>query len=228
MTRLRRWVGLGAIALLVPLTGSAAIAQSAAEYRQVGIAARDRGDLTGAIAALQSAVELEPENLSGQIMLGWTLHLAGEGRKAANTLKQAIALDPFSPQTFNALGIVYLVNDDLLAAIATHNWAAWIKPDNEIAHYNLSLAYQRLDFHEWAIAAAERAMALEPDNPHPVVALAIAYWRQGARDQALTTYQEAITMDARYGNAQFLTYLDQSGFSDEQIQEAQDILRSLN
>jgi Flp pilus assembly protein TadD len=144
-----------------------ALAASAAAYRQQGIARRNQGDLPGAIAALQQAVQLEPENLAGRLSLGWTLHLAQEEEEAAEVLEETIWLDPFHPQTFNDLGIIYLVNNDLAAAVLTHNWAVLLQPDNKIAHYNISLAYHRLGYYDWAIAYAETATELKPGNPHP-------------------------------------------------------------
>jgi Flp pilus assembly protein TadD len=208
---------------LSSLAGPASAA-SAASYRQQGIARRNQGDLSGAITALQQAVQLEPENLAGRLSLGWTLHLAKQGEAAVEVLEETIWLDPFHPQTFNALGIVYLVNDDLAAAVLTHNWAVLIQPDNKIAHYNLSLAYHRLGYYDWAITSAETATELEPENPHPWVALAIAHWGNGDTAMAQEIYRQTVQMDARYGDRQFLTYLNQSGFSDDQIAIAQGIL----
>lgn len=202
-------------------------ADSAVTYRELGITYRDQGDLTASIAAFQKAVELSPENLEGRVNLGWTLHLAKRDRQSAQVLEQTIPYDPYNVQTFNALGIVYLVNDDLAAAVLTHTWASWLKPNNEIAHYNLSLAYQRLQQYPWAIASAQKAAQLEPENPHPWVALAIAQWQQGDRQTALESYQQAIALDDRYSDREFLEYLNESGFSPAQIQLSQQILAAL-
>jgi Flp pilus assembly protein TadD len=202
------------------------LAESAVHYRELGISYRDQGRLSEAIATFQKAVDLEPENLAGRVNLGWTLHLAGQDRAAADVLEQTIHIDPFHAPTFNALGIIYLMNDDLAAAVLAHNWAVLIAPDNEIAHYNLSLAYHRLQQYDWAIASAQTAFDLEPDNPHPLVALAIAQWDGGQQAIAQQTYQQAIDLDARYRNKTFLTYLNQSGFSTDQIAIAQQILDS--
>ncbi|HEY9631620.1 MAG TPA: tetratricopeptide repeat protein [Coleofasciculaceae cyanobacterium] len=199
-------------------------ADAAVTYRELGITYRDQGDLPASIAAFQKAVDLSPDNLEGRVNLGWTLHLAKRDRQSAQVLEQTIPYDPYNVQTFNALGIVYLVNDDLAAAVLTHTWASWLKPDNEIAHYNLSLAYQRLQQYPWAIASAQKAAQLEPDNPHPWVALAIAQWEQGDRPAALKSYREAIALDERYSDREFLEYLNESGFSPDQIQLSQQIL----
>jgi len=201
-------------------------ADPAVTYRELGITYRDQGDFPASIAAFQKAVDLDPKNLEGRINLGWTLHLAKRDRQAAQVLEQTIPYDPYNVQTFNALGIVYLVNDDLAAAALTHTWASWLDPTNEIPHYNLSLAYQRLQKFPWAIASAQKAAQLEPDNPHPWVALAIAQW-ENDRPSALESYRQAIALDGRYGDREFLEYLNEAGFSPEQIQLSQKILAAL-
>jgi Flp pilus assembly protein TadD len=69
--------------------------------------------------------------------------------------------------------------------VETHTRAAELEPGNEIAHYNLSLAYQRLGQVEQAIAEAQTATELEPGNPHPWVALALAHWSADERAPAI-------------------------------------------
>lgn len=199
-------------------------AQSASEYRQLGLSYRDQGRYDDAIVALQKAVELEPNSLLGRVLLGWTQHKAGQNAEAAETLLQSFYRDLFDVPTLNALGIVYLVSDQLPNAIAAHTWAATLKPDNEIAYYNLSLAFERIGQYDWAIVTAKEAAKLEPSNPHPSVAEAIAHW--GNRDMKLAqqTYQQAIELDPRYADAAFLDYLNEAGFSAEQIQTSKRVL----
>ena len=104
--------------------------------------------------------------------------------------------------------------------------AALLKPDNEIAHYNLSLGLERLGQYNWAIATATTAAKLEPSNPHPLVALAIAQWGNGDRTLAQQAYRQALSVDARYGDSAFLNYLNEAGFSSDQIQRSKQVLQS--
>lgn len=204
---------------------SSAWATSAGEYRQQGLAYRQQERFPEAIASLQKAVELEPQNVSGRVLLGWTLHLAGQETEAANALLMAFYLNPQDVPTLNALGIVYLVSGDLTAAAITHAWAAALQPDNEIAYYNLSLTYQRMQQPDWAIATATRAAELEPTNPHPLVALAIAHWSKGEQPEAKQTYQQVLRLDGRFGDRPFLDLdLKRAAFSPEQIQLAKQVL----
>ena len=201
--------------------------RAADEYRQIGLNYRQQERFEDAIAALQKSVILDPQNIDGRIILGWTQHLAKRDDEAAKSLWEAIYLSPNSLQAFNAIGIVYLVRGDLPQSVMLHSWAAILKTDNEIAHYNLSLAYQRLKQNDLAIAYAQKAIELEPNNPHPFVAAAIAQWTSGDRINAKKTFREAIGVDSRYRSPEFLNFLNEAGFSNEQVQIAKQVLASL-
>ena len=231
---------LSTIVLSLFLLGSPSLAQTSGEYRQRGLSYRNEGQLPEAIEALEQAVKLEPEHLSGRVLLGWTVHLAGDSIRAGNILEQNRQRDPFHGETLNALGIVYLVQGKLWAAVGTHAWAAALKPHNEIAFYNLSLAFQRLGLYDWSIATAEYASFLEPSNPHPLVALALAYGSRSPLTSPLTTENSAtqipikktldatIALDDRYRDSSFLEHLEEAGFSREQIAQVEIILNWYN
>ena len=199
----------------------------ASNYRQLGLEHRDRGDYPAAIAALKIAAALDPQNLEGYVILGWTLHLAGYDALAGKFLRQALDWRPDHVPALNALGIVYLVEGNLSAAVATHTQAAALKPDNEIAYYNLSLAYQRLQQYSEAVVNAQKATELEPHNPHPWVALAIAYWGALEGSSAKAAYQTAIRLEPRYRDRTFLDHLNRAGFSPAQIETAEKILSAV-
>jgi len=209
------------------LSALPAFAASAETYRQQGLSYREQERYPEAIAALKQAVSLEPQNLSGKVLLGWTQHKAKQNGAAADTLLQALQLNPFNVQTLNALGIVYLVEGRLTAAIAAHSWAGILQPTNEIPSYNLSLAFERIKQYNWAIATAKTAARLEPSNPHPFVALAIAHWGNSEKNQAQQAYRQALNVDPRYGDASFLNYLDEAGFSQDQIGRSKQVLQTV-
>jgi len=200
---------------------------AAATQRQRGLELRQQERFPEAIAALEQAVALAPEHLDGRVLLGWTLHLAGERPAAARVLEAALERDRDYVPALNALGIVYLTSDRLEDAIATHERAAALKPDNEIAYYNLSLAYHRQQDYDTALARGERAAELEPSNPHPRVALALIHWERGETAAAQERYQQAIALDGRYRDRAFLDHLIEAGFSSAQVETTAEILAAL-
>jgi len=195
----------------------------ASQYRELGLSYQQQERYSLAIRAMKKSVELDPENIMGRVNLGWVQHLAGKDNAASQSLWQAIDRNPVSVPALNALGIVNLVTGNLAAAVAVHLWAAILQPKDEVAYYNLSLAFERLRLYEWAIATAKSAATLEPHNPHPLVASAIAYWEVGDRDRAKLAYQQAQNLDSRYSDRTFLPNLKKAGFSQSQIQKAEQV-----
>ncbi len=230
-------VKVGGLALalafwLLPFTSSASGKASAvnagskyraSQYRELGLSYQQQERYPLAIATMKKSVELDPENIVGRVNLGWAQHLARQDNAAAKSLLQAVYRDPVSVPAFNALGIVYLVSGNLVGAVVTHAWAAALQPDDEIAYYNLSLAFERLRLYNSAIATAKRAATLEPHNPHPLIALAIAHWEHGDRTLAKIAYERARNLDSRYSAHTFLPQLKIAGFSQSQIQMAEQV-----
>jgi Flp pilus assembly protein TadD len=208
-----------------PVIASSADRKAAQTYRQSGLKLRQRGNYTEAIVSFEKAAKLDPSNLSGRILWGWTLHLAEKETKATEVLQQVLAEDTNNIPALNALGIVYLVSGNLTDAVKTHQQAVNLNPKNEIAHYNLALAYQRLKDYDSALTHAQQATQLEPNNPHPWVAIALVYWDKGDKSQAKTMYKRAINLDSRYRQSSFLSHLKLAGFSQNQIQLTDEIQR---
>lgn len=199
--------------------------KKASDLRQDGLRLRQQGKMDAAIATLQKATQLDATSLSGWVLLGWTQHLAGQSAAAIQSLQAALKLDANHVPALNALGIVYLVAGDLPQAIVTHQKALMLHKENEIAHYNLSLAYERQQKFELAISHAQAAAGLEPSNPHPLIALAIAFWGNGDKSQAVQAYRQAIRLDGRYRDRNFLSALKEAGFSPDQIVRSAEVLK---
>lgn len=197
------------------------------ELRQQGLSYRQQQRFAEAINALEQAAQLDPEAIDGWIILGWTQHLDRKSPEAASSLWQAIYRRPTTTEAFNAIGIVYLVRGELPQAALLHSWAALLKTDNEIAHYNLNLTYQRQQQFDLALAHGELAASLEPTNPHPFVALAITHWLKGDRTQAKQAYQSALRLDGRYQSSEFLDHLTEAGFDNSQVQQAKQVLATV-
>lgn len=224
--QLKSLLGVGLICLMLLVQANAA-GETAATYREQGLAYRAVGDLNQAIAALERSVELEPQNLQGLILLGWTQHLAGKGVEAAQVLWRALLQQPNLTEAANALGIVYLVRGELEVAILLHEWANLVRPNNEIAHYNLSLSYQLTAQIPLAIAHGKIAAELEPQNPHPLISLAVSYWQDQNSTAAVSAYKAALNLDQRYYQPDFVDQLNQAGFNSSQIAIAKVILDQL-
>lgn len=73
-----------------PPKPSAELSKAASQYRQLALQYRSQQRYTEAIAALSKSVELDPQNLSGRVIFGWTLHLAGKPTEAIAALQKPL------------------------------------------------------------------------------------------------------------------------------------------
>jgi Flp pilus assembly protein TadD len=201
--------------------------QQAQTYRQQALELRREDKLSEAIVLLQQATQLAPQDSGGWVLLGWTQHLNGQSEAAAQSLWQAIYHQPTNPEAFNALGIVYLVRGEIAPAIVVHSWASLLKPNNEIAYYNLSLSYQRQNLTDLAILYAKTATNLEPSNPHPLIALALAHWTAQQSEQAESYLRAGLDLNPQYGDRAYLPNLQKAGFSEAQIAQVRSMLERL-
>ena len=104
---------------------------TAARYRQEGLTFRQEGDFERAIATLKIAAALAPRNPEGQVLLGWTQHLAGHAAPAAAALQTALTHSPDHVPALNALGIVYLVDGRELTTRSLHD-KEWVTMDKDL------------------------------------------------------------------------------------------------
>ena len=79
-----------------------------------------------------------------------------------------------------------------------------------------------------AVKNADRATQLEANNPHTWVALALAHWAKGEKPEAKKAYRRATALDSRYSDRDFLTNLQQAGFSPDQIHTVKQILSTIS
>ena len=117
----------------------------------------------------------------------------------------------------NALGIVYLVDGQLDAAVATHTRAASLNLTTKLP--TITSAWPTNGWHSLTrpFPMARRRPSWNPGNPHPWVALALAYWSSGDQVQAEANYWQALRLDGRYTSQGYLDHLEQAGFSRDQI-----------
>ncbi len=201
--------------------------QQAAQYRLRGLGYQGSGRLGLAIKAMQRSVELDPSNAIGKINLGWALHLAHRDSEARVVLEEVSKEHPRDVAALNALGIVYLVTGELNRAVATHTRAIILDKSDEIAHYNLALAYHLLGEYESGIKEGLSAAKLEPNNPHPKLALSLNFWSKGESYKSRLYYNYSISLDDRYRTSSYLSHLREAAFSSSQIDQLRQILKSL-
>ena len=117
-----------------------------------------------AIAALERAIELDPNNDAVYANLADMLSWAGRPAEGLEKVEQAMRLNPHYPAYYlHNLSNVYLLMDRYEEAVAAEQRLLSRNPDYMYAYVNLAYAYSQLGRDEEARAAAAEVLRL---NPH--------------------------------------------------------------
>ena len=153
---------------------------SAERYRETGEDLYRRGRYAEAKAALERAIDLDPEGLGSYVNLGLVLASGlGEEEEARRVLEKAVARDPGHAGANHVLGKLYLNQGRLPEAVAALEAARRLSPGSwEYADW-LGMAYLRAGRPDDAEAAFRQAARAAPWSPAPRLHLAQLYDRQG-------------------------------------------------
>jgi tetratricopeptide (TPR) repeat protein len=118
-----------------------------------------------AIAELEKAIALNPNDADGLAMLGSTLNWAGRPEEAIGLVKKAMRLNPTYPDWYlwNS-GHAYFLTGRYEEAIETLNRVLDRNPGFLPAHVYLTASYIGLGRHEEARAEAAEVMKLSPQT----------------------------------------------------------------
>ena len=179
-----------------------------------------------AIAMFEKAIEQDPEfgpgyaglaNAISQEALFW----GGQQIDAAyDAAMSAIRLDPDSPRSHNALGVVHHANGEMKRALDAFNAAIELDPAYADAHYNAGDVYRlRLDFGP-AIEHYLAVMQAAPDHSGAMRRLGYLYLRAGDLDAARSWINRVI--DERpieaFANSQLATLEMIAGNTEEALE----------
>ncbi|MFH1021394.1 MAG: tetratricopeptide repeat protein [Pseudomonadota bacterium] len=138
----------------------------------LGAALGGQGRMAEAVAALSTAVRLEPDNPDPYVNLGAALASQGRLAEAIPVLSRAVALEPANADAGNNLGLALILAGRQDEAIPILAEAVRLDPDFERAWYNLGHAYFLAGRNSEAIGALKRALDIFPDYGKALVLLA--------------------------------------------------------
>ena len=159
-------------------------------YHDLALAYEGKGDVAGAVSALQSYTGLKPKNAEGwselgseQLTLGQKFYVRYQGAQQAQqlanpgqaflpagTLGQAIGTNPITQlqtQKSSALLSQYSqeASTEFAGALQSFQKAATLKPKDPQAQYNLAEAAQASGQYKVELAALAKYLKLDPTSP---------------------------------------------------------------
>lgn len=133
-------------------------------HHDLAIALSSIGDTSGAIRALQKAVELAPEEARYRHALGLAWNEAGSVERAIPAFEKAVALDPSMARAWYHLGLARAQVEKLPEALTALQRAETLSPTEPTVSYAKATVLARLGRVPEAATAAQRTLQLQPDH----------------------------------------------------------------
>jgi tetratricopeptide (TPR) repeat protein/tRNA A-37 threonylcarbamoyl transferase component Bud32 len=125
--------------------------------------ASSTGDLSGAVKALETLVEMYPEEKEAHLQLGRLYAARGDADKATASFERATELDPLNPVTYNTLYAYYLRIGDVDKAIGAINKSIELAPDVHDTYDSRAWGYGYAGRLDEAIQSFDEALERNPD-----------------------------------------------------------------
>jgi tetratricopeptide (TPR) repeat protein len=150
-----------------------------------------------AIALLQKALGINPDDAAAHA--GLVSALAGQGRigEAAVHFRKAVELDPADYDAYISMGIALGDQGDMEGAMAHFRKALEINPENAVPYHNLGTALASQGRLDEAITRFREAVDLDPNYEAAHVSLGIAVASQGQIEEAMAHFRKALEINPR-------------------------------
>lgn len=157
-----------------------------------------------AVSALKKAQSLNPENSSVLFALGSTYFRMEEYTTAADYIQQGLKIEPDTPGALFDLGNAYYKLQRYDDAIAAYEDA--VDQDDEFwpAVNNIGLVLYEMNQVDDAVEKWEESVAIASEEAEPQLAIAVALYAQGQQQAGIDQAINALTLDSRYADIQFL------------------------
>jgi Flp pilus assembly protein TadD len=148
-----------------------------------------------ALAPMQRAAELLPDDAEAHGNLGNILRARGQLEGAMRSHRRALELNPNYAESHNNLGSVQQDLGRLEEAASSFRRATLLKPDFALAHGNLGNVLSLLNRAEESEASCRRALELNPNLTAAIVQLAEGHAGRGQFDTAEQLLRRAISIE---------------------------------
>jgi tetratricopeptide (TPR) repeat protein len=133
-------------------------------YRERGIASYRSGDLAQAIAELDEAIRLDPDNAQDYNIRANAWDEMGVFDRALADYDEAIRINPNNPAVFHDRGIMWQHEGELDKALVDLDRAIRFSFADAIIYCNRGLVWYKKGGHDRALADFNHAIKLDPDS----------------------------------------------------------------
>ena len=176
------------------MTDSVDLLNQAVTLQQAAALARQTGNLERALAYLDQAIVLNPQESRNYFLRGLTLEDLHRPDEAIASLQNAIRVKPGYAEAYNNIGIILHDQKRFEQAAANFRDAIHHKPDYPGAFNNLGTSLRVLGDFTGAQQQFAQAALLKPDYALAHYNLGIAYLDMGQLNQAETSFSHVLRL----------------------------------
>lgn len=171
-------------------------------YSVRGYAFLQEGKYPEAISDFNTALKIEPDNLSALIYRGQALIDYGDNRAAVSTLNEAIRLDPEEPYSYTCRALAYMKLNNDSRALEDVNKALTLDPGNANASRLRGIYYlEKEGDYQKAIVDLGRSLKADPSSTTCNANMARAYMKLKLYDKAVEHWNNVIKLSPYDGSA---------------------------
>lgn len=168
----------------------------AAHARLAAEEAKRRGDLSGAAAALERWVAVEPKHLAPYLELGLIAAQRGDLEGAETWFTRGLGVGESADLVYNA-ALVKALQGDAVAAIRGFERALVLNPLHRAARENLAGVLASVERFEESAVQFRKALEQAPEDVETRFLLARVLAAQGKHEEALTEIDQVLEKDPR-------------------------------
>ena len=150
-------------------------------YLSLGLAYFRTGEVTQAVAPLERAAQINPNDPTVAYYYGRALLLSDRGSEAVTALEAAQARFPDDEDIQTMLLNAYTSTGQVEEAMERYMSAAEAQPDNPVIRYNYGALLLQASRYDEAIVQLQAATELQPDNADAFYNLGAAYQNKAAQ-----------------------------------------------
>lgn len=160
--RRRLWGALGFIILAASSAAQAQVPASAEAYLRRGLARQSRGNVSGALADFNRALELKPGLAPAYYYRGNLLYKLGQFDAAVSDYDRLVELDPRNAAAYYNRGVARFARGDWAGAVGDMTGAVSLDSGHARAYYVRGVAEHMRGNLDAAVADFDRAVEINP------------------------------------------------------------------
>lgn len=169
-------------------------------YRSIGLTYNELKHFKRAIAAFDTAINLNPNDTISYNKKGVALKNLKYYKKAIKAYNKALEIDSTYAPAYSNRGNCYKYLGLNEKALTSFNKAISLDSTNSNFYINRGIQYSNIEKYSDAISDFNTAIKLNPKDPAAYVNRGLTYKRKGAK-KAISDYNYALTLDSNYISA---------------------------